>query len=379
MIPFKQLEELSEFKNADFLMSSFYLSLKRGRATNKEAKITTKAMIKETSEKLQGQDLNKMQLESIYQDFATIQNTIESIEPGKNRGIALFSCSGANFWQHYILPRCYSNTLIVGPQPYQRPLKALQEEYKRYCVVVVERERARIFGLYMEEIEDYSSIFHEVPPKVKEGGWYGREERKIQRHIEDHAHRHYKRAAELTMQFFKDYRFDWIILGGSDEVLKEFENHLHSYLRQRLVGKFTGEVGKASLNEILQKSLEITSEVERKLEQELVGQIIDKYRNGGLAVVGLKNTLQTLTLGEVHTLAVSDDLYHRGIICRNCNFLGVDELVCPRCSGELEEIPDLISEAIDIAIQQNCQFQHLHSKNDLREEGGIGALLRFKV
>lgn len=379
MISFKQLDVLSGFKNEDFLVSSFYLCLERGRATNKEAKIITKDMIKNTSEELPNKDLNKIQLESLYTDFAKIQSVIEGLEPGKNRGVAFFSCSGANFWQHYTLPKCFSNSLVVGPQPFLRPLKALLEEYKRYCIVVLEKERARTFGLYLEEIEDYSDIFSEVPSKVKEGGWYGLEERKIQRHIEDHAHRHYKKVAESTMQFFNEYHFNWLILGGPDDILKEFENHLHSYLRQRVVGKFTGDVSKATIHEILQRSLEVTQQVERKQEQELVKQIITKYRNGGLAVVGLRNTIQALTLGEVHTLAVSETLYHPGTICRNCSFLGVDELVCPLCGGQLQEVPDIISEAIGLATQQNSQLHHLRNENDLQEAGGIGALLRFKI
>lgn len=379
MISFKQIEALSGLENADFLISSFYLCLERGRATNKEAKIITKDLIKYRFEELQRGEVNKIQMDSLETDFSRIQSYIEDLEPGRSRGVALFSCSGADFWQEYRLPRCSANALLVGPKPYKRPLVDLLEQYKRYCVIVVERDKARIFSVYMNEIEDFSSIFSEVPAKVKEAGWYGLEEKRIQRHIEDHFHRHFKQVAEISMQFFKDYHFDWLILGGLDNVLNDFEGHLHNYLQQRLVGKFSGGVGKATVPEILSKSLEVIRQVELRQQQELVSQILDRYRNGGLAVVGLENTLQSLTLGEVHTLAVVEGLCHSGITCQSCKYLGINGSNCPLCGERMQEVEDVIHEAMELAVQQHCQIQTLNNENGLNDSGGIGALLRYKI
>jgi hypothetical protein len=49
---------------------------------------------------------------------------------------------------------------------------------------LVDRTRARIFEIFMGEIEEQTEILDNVPSKIREAGWYGLSERRIERHAD---------------------------------------------------------------------------------------------------------------------------------------------------------------------------------------------------
>src|SRR5207245_2033727 len=98
------------------------------------------------------------------------------------------------------------------------------------------REKARIFLAKMGQIREVSDLFDDVPGQHEQGGW---SQARYQRHIEEHVGRHLKRVAEVLLRFFKRRNFDHLILAGPEEILPQFEQALHDYLRQRVVARTT--------------------------------------------------------------------------------------------------------------------------------------------
>ncbi|MGQ9630456.1 MAG: baeRF10 domain-containing protein [bacterium] len=376
MITHRQVEDLMNFDGGAYPVVSLYLRVGGGDITKKDYEINLKDLMKEC-EGISGD--SRLSRKHLTKDLDRIQRFVTlDFQRGGEEGLAVFSCSGKDFWQVYRLPRRVKDSITVESHPYIRPLMALLDRYHRYCVALVDRSRARIFEFYAGEIEERTEFFEESPGKVRAGGWSGYEERRISRHIEDHAHRHFKRVADLMFKIFQRDKFDWLILGGHKEVIPEFEGPLHSYLKERIVDRIFVDL-EIPLKDILDKTSGIERRIAKREGDELVGHLLSEVNSGGLGVVGLKETLGALREQRVQTLIIGSESPRPGSICGGCGYLGTGEEFCPRCGGEMSPVPDIVEEAVESAIRQNCNIRFVEEDARLEERGGIGALLRFKI
>lgn len=378
MIGYKDIGKLMDFNGEEYMVTSYYLNIDGSKVSKKEYEIITKDMIKERSEELGRRKLDRAQLNSVEEDFNKIHKFITyDFDRKGHRGLALYSCTGKKFWQVYSLPRPFKNRLVVDHNPYIHPLSMLLEEYRRYCTIIVDREKARIFEVYLGDIKEQKEVFDEVPAKVRMAGWYGLEEKRVALHIEDHVHRHFRHVTDVLMNFFKKYNFNGLILGGNQTVLPQFEALLPAYLQERIVGSFPVE-SHVSTEEVLSKSLQVEQEVERKEEEKLVKRLLEEAGAGGLGVVGLEDTLKALQAGSGRMLLVSNGFSAKGSICKGCGHLSTAVEVCSLCGQSMVTVPDIVEEVIELTFQKGCKVEHVFSDSDLKAHGNIGALLRFK-
>ncbi len=380
MITRSQIERLLQFNNGRHLITSCYLDLDRSKMPPQMLKIRVKDLLQAAQHELAGKAASHEQRESLRDDFEQMDNWVSrQIASGRYRAVAMFSCAGQKFWQTYGLPRMVRNILIADHDPYIRPLSAILAEYHRYCVVLVDSAHGKIFEVYMNEILERAEVTDAVPRRVREGGFQGRDERSIERRHDRAVHHHFQHLADSSFALFKRDRFDWLILGGHREVLREFKSHLHPYLRERWVGDFHAEPATISVPEVLSRSLEIEEQVEWRHERELAEQLIQKAEAHDLGVTGVSPTLRALTRGEAQTLLVEEGFEMPGYVCYHCHYVSLDEQHCPHCHKPTEPCPDIVDEAIETAILKNCQVEHVHGPTPLRDAGHIGALLRYRA
>ena len=379
MITMEQVEDLLSFKADPFLVSSLYLNVNEKRFSKKEYVIRLKDLIKRRRQDIKDANVSSPIKASLDEDFRKMQNYVEQEFSGRGvRGVVVFSASKKHFWQVYHLPQPVKTRLIINSEPYVRPLTILLDEYKRYCTVVISRDKARIFEVYLGEITEHTEIFNRVPGKIRIAGWYGLEERRIERNIEDKIHRHFKQVADATLEFFKKKRFDWLIIGAKKESISAFEGHLHTYLRDRIIGRIDLDPD-ISLHEALLKTQKVAQRVEREEEARLIQHLLDEANSNGLGVIGLEDTLKAIWQGQVNVLLLKDDLSVPGSICPKCGYLSTEESECPHDKIAMTPTPDILEEAVESAIIQNCQIEHVLESQELDNIGGIGAILRFKV
>jgi len=381
MISSADIRKLLNFKGDGYKVCSFYLNVDGSKYTPRDYETLAKDLIKERRLQLQGEDLPPPVRQSLEEDFEKIERFVrQGFQRNNSRGLAIFSCAGKDFWQVYPLPRPVKNAFILGSDPYIRPLTVLLDEYHRYCLTLVSRNKARIFEVYLGEILEHSEIFdEEVPGKVRVAGWYGLEEKRIERHIEYHVYQHLKRVADQVFDFFKNRRFDYLVIGGRSDILPEFERCLHSSLKERLVAKVDLDV-EAPLHEIKAQVLQIEREVEQRQEVNLITRLVEEVSTEGFGVSGLHDTLRALHVGNIHTLLVEEGFSTPGMECQKCGFLTpVEEKFCPICQGPLQEVPDVVDEAIEEVYRQRGEVEHIPDNPVLRQLGRIGALLRFKM
>ncbi len=389
-----QLKKLLEFRERarEHLVVSLYLNVTPPRPFLSELRSLLHARRVQLHEHAHENDLPKAEIRAVEELFDRIEARVEEIERGleRTRLLVIFA-DPEGFWQEYRLPVALPSRLVVEPDPYVRPLTVLLDEFDRYCVVVTDARKARLFSLYLGDFEEHPDVFVEddVPDRVSasrsvtraagSGVWGGLGDLRVQRHIEDHVHRHLKRVADLAFRFYQETGFDRLILGGpEDKVLPWLKDHLHSYLQQRLAGEFHArpEWNEAKLKEL---ALEVAQRWERRCEEELIERLLEQAKPGGKGVLGLEPTLEALMLGQVHTLVVQNEFRAQGTLCRNDHYLSTYLEKCPLCDGEMEPVEDLVDEMVEEAIAQGAEVEHVFTDHEGFTEHGVGALLRFTL
>lgn len=381
MFTVEQLRQLANFRSPRYPLSTFYWKAPpAANRSHRGEEVLAQDLFREVRQKLENENYTREWWNSFEADQQWIMDYLRNAKDGSTTNTAIFSCSGESFCQVLRLPRGIHSGFLVGETFCLQPLSILLDQYHRYCTVLVDRASARIFEIYMAEIEERTALLDAVPGKVKAATWRGGNERQIERRVENKAHQHYKRVAEVLLGFFKKYHFDWLILGGHGDGLKEVESYLHGYLRSRLIGTFAADVKFASLPEIRSHCMKLVEKHDCQEKRALIEEVLNKARPGGLGVLGLANTLRALEGGRVHTLVLDEELRVSALRCRDCGLVATPKAErCPECHGSLERIEDAVEQAVQAAIQDNTQIRFVSGSEELRQAGGIGALLRFRT
>jgi peptide subunit release factor 1 (eRF1) len=374
-----QIENLSKFKSESFLTTSFYLKTDKSNMTKKEIALSAKNLLSSGRSELDQMEMNKDKKESLSRDVKKIGLFCSKRLSSHNfSGLAIFSCSGQDFWEFFNLPSSPRNRIIFDHNPYVRPLSAMLDQHHRIFAITFDRREAKWYDIFMGEISLLETLIEDVPSKVREGGWEGYESKRIERHVATHLHDYFKKITKRTFELFKKNHFDWLFLGCREKYRSDFEPLLHPYLKNHLKG-WLKAMPSASPAAVLKESLGLEKKLKKGEEDEIVHGLVSELEKGGLATSGLKRTLRSLNRGEVQTLVTTHNFSTQGRICPKCHSLFVDELRCPSCKRKTDPRVDVIDEAVEAAMDKNCQVRHIVPPSKLDRYGKIGAFLRYKT
>lgn len=375
----EQVENLSKFKSENFLTTSFYLNSDKSQMRKKEIALSLKNLLSQSKSQVKQMDSGKKKKDSLYKDLNKIDRFCsQNLSSNNFSGLAIFSCSNQDFWQFFNLPSPPRNRIVFDINPYIRPLSAILDENHRIFALTLDRKEAKWYEIFMGEISLLDSHREDVPSKVKEGGWEGYESKRIERHVATHVHDNLKKIAQTTFKLFKQNHFDWIFLGCREKYCSDFEALLHPYIQGKIKGRLKAMPGDTQAK-LLKESLELEKKLKKLEEVVIVPRLISELEKGGLATSGLKQTLRSLNQSEVQTLVVTRNFSQTGRKCPKCHFLFVDELKCPSCQRKTDKMLDIIDEAVEAAMDKNCQVKHITPPSKLNRYGMIGAFLRYKT
>ncbi len=375
----EQIENLSKFKSNSFLTTSFYLKTDKSSMTKKEIALSSKNLLNSGRSQLEQMEMSKDKKESISRDLEKIALFCSKHLSSQNfPGLAIFSCDGRDFWEFFNLPASPQNRIIFDQNPYVRPLSAILDQHHRIFALTFDRREAKWYEIFMGEIALLENLTEDVPSKVREGGWEGYESKRIERHIATHLRDFFKKIAQKTFELFKKNSFDWFFLGCREKYCSDFEPLLHPYLKTKLKA-WLKAMPNDSPAAVLRESLGLEKKLKQEEEDKIVNKLVSELEKGGLATSGLKRTIRSLNRGEVQTLITTRHFSKPGRICPKCNSLYIDELRCPSCKRMTHPLVDLIDEAVEAAMDKNCQVRHIISPSKLDRFGKIGAFLRYKT
>jgi peptide chain release factor subunit 1 len=290
------------------------------------------------------------------------------------RGIAIFSCLARHLWTVVSLPVPVHSRLHVGPAPAIGQLASVAEQLQSIGVILVDRQRTRILVFEGGQLIDHTESVDELPRDYDERGHAARGD--VSNHVDELAHQHLRQAARDAFAVFKDRRVGRVTLGGPHEAVTELEEHLHPYLKERLVDRLKLGVT-AGLDEVRHAMLDIEARTERAEEAAAVAHLRDAVGSGAKGVAGLADTLEALRQRRVDLLLVSEGYEDTGWRCTTCQVLAAVGPRCASCGTEMEHLDDVVDEAVQEAMHQSCRIEMCVENADLDVLGRIGALLRF--
>ncbi len=296
------------------------------------------------------------------------------IDRSHTRGLAMFACSASDLWRVIELPVPVRNRLVVNHTPYVRELESVIERYERFAVVLVDRQRARLFRFEMGQLVEKQEQFDQLPRHDDDGGGWTKDH--VAGHTAAAVSRHLKRAAAAAFDFYREQGFDHLIVGAPDEIAGELERELHPYLRERIAARVNVPVA-ARDDEIRAAALDVEEEVRRAREAAVVERLRQAVGSGAGGVTGLAPVLEALVARRVDTLLVSEGYEAPGWRCRSCTYVSVRGRKCALCGADMEQVDDVVEEAVEEGLAQSCRLEICRANADLDVVGRIGALLRF--
>jgi peptide chain release factor subunit 1 len=373
MIRREQLEVLERFDGGGANVLSAYLDVEPERRRRGAYTIVFRDLVRDIRRRLDKDARRDLAAES-----ARIEEWLQTARPD-GRGVAVFSCLPRDLWQVHVLPDPVRDVVEYDAAPHLAPLLDVIDEYERYAVAVVDKEKARLLTVYMGEIEESDAFKDFVPGKHDQGG---PAQARYQRHHETHVLWHLKHVVATLEDMLSRRAFDRLILGGPEEATSELSELLPERLAERLVSVIPVDSA-ASAAQILELTLEVERGVERDAEMRLVNELLDLAGGGGRAACGPGATIDALVLGEVSTLVLADGLRASGSECPNCGHLEWGTAgTCPVCGHALRPGEDIVDRLVQRAAGQSGEVEIVHDEAAQRLTDscrGVGGVLRFRA
>lgn len=364
------IRQLAGFRSPDHPVVSCYLDIDgRRQVRAKDYQRTFESMAQRVTLDHAGVDLSR--------DLERFSRHVHAgVDRHGVRGLAMFSCAAKGLWEVVPLPVPVASRITVNQSPVVGPLEAIVHELEPLAVLLVDRQRARMFVLDLGEVIERSNLFEALPRDYDRRDDAGRGTReREQHHVDELAMQHLRHTADAVFRLHQETGFGHLTIGATDDVHAAFVPVLHPYVRDRLAPRLHAPVG-ASEAEIVRAALDVERRVERDREELVVARWRDALGVGRKAVAGLGPVLSALGERKVATLLVSNGFIEGGWRC-TCGALAVKGPRCPVDGAEMERTADVVSDAVDAALMEGARVEMCEGNADLDVHGRIGALLRY--
>ena len=369
------LDRLASFEPTNLPVISLYLNTQpdqHGRA-NFGAFVR-----KEFRARLRTYPLRSPEHQSFERDTERIARYLsEELRPSAN-GLAIFACAGANdlFEAVQLDAPIDEHRLYVYHQPHLYPLARLYDQYRRYAVLIVDTNAARLFVFGFGEQLDEEQVQNVKVSRTSVGGW---SQARYQRHIENYHLHHAKEVVEALERTVRADNVQQIVLGGDEVIIPTLLDKLPPHLSNRVIDVLRLDI-KTPEHEILRATLEAMREKDARDDAEKVGRLLDEYRASGLAVVGVHDTLAALANGQVDELFLSASLEE---VHDDEEEVG-RTLVPGAPEGGHDASPEtrtvlLADELVTRARQSGARVNFIEDASLLNAVGGVAATLRFRL
>ncbi|HEV2429443.1 MAG TPA: peptide chain release factor aRF-1 [Thermoplasmata archaeon] len=285
------------------------------------------------------------------------------------------------------------------------PLLAMVHEPDLWGLVVMDRAEVTLGFLRGKRVEPLKNKQSLVPSKHGRGG---QSAHRFERMIEHAAHEFFVKCGELANELFlpKKDLLKGILLGGPGAT-KEFfykEGFLHYELQQKVVQPLfdVGYTDEYGLKELVEKATQTLHGLELTQEKQLIQRLLGEIRKAetGLAAYGEREVTESLTLGAVETLLLSEGLRRKRVrlVCGQCGEAvertvpddqveHLEEAPCPKCGAQAlkrTETEDAVERLYRMATSSGANVRMISSESEEGEMlgkafGGVAAILRYPI
>jgi peptide chain release factor subunit 1 len=369
------LRRLSELRLEGPRVLTVYLDLRPSEfATGAARASAVRSVLDQAERRIRGdRELDHEDRRDLERSFARVRTELESaVASAKGaHALAVFSSDEAGLFEVIRVPHEVESQVVIGHSPHVAPLATLVRE-DDWCVVLVNRSAARVLRGSPERLVEVAGFEDEVHGQHDQGGW---SQARYQRSVDKEASDHLKKAAQALFRHYERGPFEHLLIGGPTETTPEFQAKLHPYVAARVVRRVEVDVENTTPEEVLAAARPVMEEAERATEREA----LDRVASGARAVAGMEDVVWALNEHRVELLLLDEHFSAVGLVCPRCGWLGSGPEgagSCPADGTELETA-DLAELAVERALQQSAAVRTVRHYDDLRDRGGVGALLRF--
>lgn len=341
------LRQLAEMRADGPVVLSAYLNLDPERFATAGARETeVRSLIDSGRRQIDSADLDHDQREQLRGDLERLEDYLGGGDaPSGAHGLAVFCCSSLDLFETLSLPEPVETSVSFDVSPLIAPLAEIGPP-GHWCVTLVNRRIARILRGSDSQMVQVAAIGDDTHGQHSQGGW---SQARYQRSVENEVEAHLRHTAEVLLSQQRRRPFAGLLIAAPQELRSTFEEMLHSYVRERLVGYLDLDVETASEDEVRVHAAEVIAEHDKERLAEKLGRLRAELGRDGRAVGGQEGVLDALEQRKVEAL-----LFTRG-----------------------EQVPDdVIEGAIEAAIGQDAEVLPVDGP-DLGPLGGIAAILRF--
>ena len=372
------LRRLADLRPEGARVLSLFLNLDPSEFATPPARATEARSLIDQAERQarEAGDLGHDADKALRQDIERAREYFDRLDADGAHGLAVYACGPADLFEAIKLPRPVETRAVVDDSPFVEPLAELGMRGS-WCVIVVNRQVARMLRGSPEQLDELPIVEDEVHGRHDQGGW---SQARYQRSVDEEARWHLKRAADVAFRRFKRSPFDCLLLGGPEETVNEFEGIIHPYLRERVAGRFKVDVENTTPDQIRDAAAPVIDAIDERREREALDRLEEGVGTGGRGAAGLEPTIAALNERRVEILLLGDRFDAAGVYCRACGWVGTDLQLteCPADGGALERRENIAENAVELAILQSAQVLRVrHHGERLEGHGGVGAVLRF--
>jgi hypothetical protein len=163
---------------------------------------------------------------ALRREMKVVQQFLDAGSQG-GKALAIYTCTPADFAQVRHLPGDVAAQLWIDRWLHLGPLVSAIEQNPPALLVAVDKERARVFRLFLDNIEELADIAGEPIKRQAQGGWA---QSRFQRHEDLRAESNVHRVVRWILQLPPGL-FTRIAVAGPVEARASFINQLPSRLR----------------------------------------------------------------------------------------------------------------------------------------------------
>ena len=385
----KLIEKLTAYEPDEQLFITLYLDARTNNNGREDYEIWLKKEISELSENYQDES---PEADSFNRTIEKIQQFLENEVDASANGIAVFAAGGEDgFFETVQLDVEFpNNRLMVTDRPHIFPLVRLVEQNPKYMVLWSDTNKADIyiFGgentinvesdtkAKVEEIENF------VTQGTKVGGW---SQGRYQRHIGNFHLQHAKETVEEVEKLMRDAKIKHLILCGDERTIMPILRPQLSKAVEESVVAVLNLSQYDSEEEIHEQTHEVMTKQNAVWDMEKVQQMYDAAKAAaGLGTMGVENTLEALSNGQVQELIISsnvDALRYSPKKLKKVlkNYAMGEDHSTSDDLPSVRESRQVADELLIRAMNTDAKIVFIEDEATLKEAGGVGAVLRFNM
>ncbi|HNX49487.1 MAG TPA: hypothetical protein PKL08_04940 [Thermoanaerobaculaceae bacterium] len=373
MIRHRDVEQLQQLSQAPGKTLTVYLDLDQTNVANRKRQFETR--LKDMLRQLRGSSGEGD--EELAATAGEVEEIVKRIEPtAKTLVLARHSKLGVTFRK--LLRIALPPGAYWGNGAFMRPLIEALDEHERFGIVLVDSKRARLFTVFLGEIEEHKDLIADIPPRPDAPSTdRSLSQPRMERHHDENVSTHLRSVATEIGHLLDPLEIDRLIIGGAVGPASELARILPKRMRTKLVEVQPIPVS-ATTEEILSRTAEVQTRLERAGELEIIRDLLREVRKGGRAVAGMSAVLDNINEGRVWKLVYLQGLSLEGAVCEGCNMLfdPANEL-CPICTKVLDRETKMIDRMSRAVLDQGGHVEMVNgpAAEALRQVSEVAALL----